>query len=84
MCPKNTKHRRRLLAAKATDTILDFQVVNLGSASYHHQPLVSAFAQFERSKNKKHKRLCMQHRRAPFIASCAGNLEPNANASLNA
>ena len=61
----------RGLMHKATDTILDFQVVNLGSASYHHPSLASAFAQFERSKNKKHKRRCVQHRRdfAPFIAS---------------
>ena len=41
-------------------------------------------AQFERSKNRKHKRLCMQHRCdfAPFIASCAGNLGPHAKKVL--
>ena len=66
---------------KATDTVLDFQVVKLGSLSYHHRSLASAFANFERSKDRKHKHLCMQHRHdfAPFIASsCAGNLGPHA------
>ena len=45
------------LIHKAKDTILNFQVVNLGSPSYHHRSLASAFAHFERSKNRKHKRL---------------------------
>ena len=75
----------RGLMHKVTVTILDFQVVNLGSASYHRPSLASAFAQFERSKNRKHKCLiCMQHRRdfAPFIASCTGNLGPHAKKVL--